>query len=638
MALLVSNRFFLPGAVNAAAHTVPYTFGGRFSGASANTTTDTSFEYGFSAEAFLFSAIDGSFFDQDTADFSAAVVLVCDRAYKFRAHAVNALMAESPFAAQTNFQTYAIASTSSVPVISGISQTGAAIACNFFPNTDESIVVAILQYRVFGSGAAWTSIATTAGATSGYTQTTATGVLTGLTCGVTYEVRLVLSRTTVNDQNLVSASGTFTSGACSPFVQTVPYSNLHAHGATIHGLVNPNGYSCRVRFGFGTLDAGSGSWGQHTAYQYFSGTTNQAFSDVIAGVNPNRTQHYRALCEYPDPTFASLVQGETLEFHTPFQPLVQALDEDHMHIYQYDGKYGVASAFYFTLSAPADTNSDRLVNTAPASLFVVGDIKVSKDGGAFSNVPIASITQVAASYPLYFVTLSITEMQGTQIAVLIVDQDGPAFRDAMIFIRTRVQLSQIDLDPTGIGGNTSGFLIAGVGTSPAVLATGGAISSGDITGANTSQILHRGTAAAGGGSTITLDSAAIASDDYYNGSVVSIVGGTGIGQSRVIIDYVAATRIATVNRAWSTAPAAGTNFVITEGQEVWSQKATGELATLPTSGSTYGEFIQFLFQRFAYYRTQTASHFDMYKADGTTLIAGGTVSDDGLIQKAHKLS
>jgi hypothetical protein len=393
-----------------------------------------------------------------------------------------------------------------------------------------------------------------------------------------------------------------------------------------------------VRFGWDNLNAGSGTWPQYTAYQYFSGTTEQGFSAAISGVVPNRTQFFRALCEYPDPTFVSLIQGESLKFHTPFAPLADALKEDHMHIYEYDGKYGVASAFYFTLSAPATTNSDRLVNDAPGVLFVAGDIKISKDGGAFADVLIASITQVAVGNPLYKLSLSASEMSGTQIVVQFVDQDGPAFRDAFVFVRTKMQLGQMDVDATQIGGNTPGFIVTGVGTAPGIVATGGASSTGDISGANSSQVLHRGTAPAGSGTGITLDATAIGSDDYYVGSIISITGGSGVGQSRVIIDYVGATKIATVNRAWSTAPALGSTFVITEGQEVWTQKATGELATLPTSGSTYGEFIQFLFQRFGYYRTQTASHFDMYKADSTTLLAGGNVSDDGLIQKANKLT
>ena len=63
-----------------------------------------------------------------------------------------------------------------------------------------------------------------------------------------------------------------------------------------------------------------------------------------------------------------------------------------------------------------------------------------------------------------------------------------------------------------------------------------------------------GTAQAGGASTITLDSSASATDDIYNGATVTITGGTGSGQTRIISDYVGSTKVATVSAAWTTQP------------------------------------------------------------------------------------
>ena len=51
-----------------------------------------------------------------------------------------------------------------------------------------------------------------------------------------------------------------------------------------------------------------------------------------------------------------------------------------------------------------------------------------------------------------------------------------------------------------------------------------------------------------------LDAAASAVDDFYNGLVIRLTGGTGSGQIREIIDYVGSTKIATVSRAWGTNP------------------------------------------------------------------------------------
>ena len=69
-----------------------------------------------------------------------------------------------------------------------------------------------------------------------------------------------------------------------------------------------------------------------------------------------------------------------------------------------------------------------------------------------------------------------------------------------------------------------------------------------------------GTAAAGASSTITL--AAGATDDMYVGATIHITGGTGNGQSRVITDYVASTKVATVHKAWATTPDATSTYSI----------------------------------------------------------------------------
>jgi hypothetical protein len=71
-----------------------------------------------------------------------------------------------------------------------------------------------------------------------------------------------------------------------------------------------------------------------------------------------------------------------------------------------------------------------------------------------------------------------------------------------------------------------------------------------------------GTATAGAAGTITLDAAASASDDFYNSAIILLTGGTGVGQSRIISDYVGSTKVASVNGNWATNPASGTEFVI----------------------------------------------------------------------------
>lgn len=71
-----------------------------------------------------------------------------------------------------------------------------------------------------------------------------------------------------------------------------------------------------------------------------------------------------------------------------------------------------------------------------------------------------------------------------------------------------------------------------------------------------------GTAQAGGASSITLAAGASATDDFYNGMRISATGGTGSGQSALILDYNGTTKVATVGPAWTTPPDVTTTYSI----------------------------------------------------------------------------
>ena len=96
--------------------------------------------------------------------------------------------------------------------------------------------------------------------------------------------------------------------------------------------------------------------------------------------------------------------------------------------------------------------------------------------------------------------------------------------------------------------------IAGAGTAGAAPAWGPL-----LRGCGFSETLQAapvtGTAQAGSTSTtIKLAAGASATDDLYNGMIVSITGGTGVGQTRVIMDYVGSTKVATIDIAWTVTP------------------------------------------------------------------------------------
>jgi hypothetical protein len=82
-------------------------------------------------------------------------------------------------------------------------------------------------------------------------------------------------------------------------------------------------------------------------------------------------------------------------------------------------------------------------------------------------------------------------------------------------------------------------------------------------GTNTaSYAAHNGTAQAGAATTITLQSGASGSDDFYNTMIVEIADGAGKGQTREVTDYVGSTLVATVGAAWDVAPDSSSVYAV----------------------------------------------------------------------------
>lgn len=69
-------------------------------------------------------------------------------------------------------------------------------------------------------------------------------------------------------------------------------------------------------------------------------------------------------------------------------------------------------------------------------------------------------------------------------------------------------------------------------------------------------------AQAGGSNTVTLDASASATTDFYKGMLIVLVSGTGEGQAAYCTAYNGTTKVATVNRTWTTNPASGTGVAV----------------------------------------------------------------------------
>lgn len=131
-----------------------------------------------------------------------------------------------------------------------------------------------------------------------------------------------------------------------------------------------------------------------------------------------------------------------------------------------------------------------------------GDVKVSQDEGAFANV--GSLPTALGSG--WKIILSAAEMQATsKVVVQIVDSATKAVEDQEIII------------PIDYG-------------------------------------VRSGTAQAGAAGSVTLDASASATTDFYKGSRIDIVGGTGVGQSRICTAYNGTSKVATVGANWAVNP------------------------------------------------------------------------------------
>ena len=114
--------------------------------------------------------------------------------------------------------------------------------------------------------------------------------------------------------------------------------------------------------------------------------------------------------------------------------------------------------------------------------------------------------------------------------------------------------------------------------------------------ASTAQaVIRSGTAQSGSTSnTIKLDASASATNSIYVGNIVTITGGTGLGQSRSITAYVGATKVATVDRNWITTPDNTSTFAIYANttpttfsdQGVAQAAASGSITLAATASAT----------------------------------------------------
>lgn len=225
--------------------------------------------------------------------------------------------------------------------------------------------------------------------------------------------------------------------------------------------------------------------------------------------------------------------------------------------------------------------------TAETALTLTqADFRLSKNGAAFAQKNDAtSGTHMENGY--YSVPLNTTDTNTLGTLKLAVNETGalPVWVECMV-VPANVWDSLFGADQLQVHVNemTAGIITATVIAADAIgaselaadavteiqsgLATAAALTTVDdfldteIAAIVAALIIRSATAQAGAAGTITLDASASAVDDFYNGTLVLITSGTGVGQVRLITDYVGSTKVATIGPNWQTNPSATSVFSI----------------------------------------------------------------------------
>jgi hypothetical protein len=190
--------------------------------------------------------------------------------------------------------------------------------------------------------------------------------------------------------------------------------------------------------------------------------------------------------------------------------------------------------------------ANAVVNTASAQL---GVNVINAAGTAWASGAITDSVFGADTYPRAIRTAA-TNGAGAGY----VDLDGSASSVDNFYVGCSIKIT------SGTGAGQSRTIILYVGSTKRayvdrIWVTNPTIATYLINiGKLTLDVLNVGIATAGGASTITLATSAVATNEYYDGAKIFIISGTGLGQSRIIATYVGSTRVATVTDIWATQP------------------------------------------------------------------------------------
>jgi hypothetical protein len=259
--------------------------------------------------------------------------------------------------------------------------------------------------------------------------------------------------------------------------------------------------------------------------------------------------------------------------------------------------WGTAYTFRAPIVKAGSTDYALTADWTPAA----GDVKISKDGGAFANI--ATLPTFVSGDAALNWTLSAAETEATEVVIQVIDSATKAVQDQFFRLQT----------------TKAGALQVGVPQAVQSI----------------------------GDTAITLDATAAAQTDFYKGSVVTIISGDGANQARIITAYNGSTKVATIDRGWDVALTTGgtrsvfavfpqgLNQPLTSAQTTSAVPTTAQIATeifdtqTVEAGMTFRGALRLMGAVLAGRRSGTGSGTEVFNAAVTNAKPRVTATIDG---------
>jgi hypothetical protein len=215
-----------------------------------------------------------------------------------------------------------------------------------------------------------------------------------------------------------------------------------------------------------------------------------------------------------------------------------------------------------------------------SAIIVAGDVKLSKDGGTFTNlITLPVISPVGGSQ--IKISLSATECQCKIGMIRFKDQTSPAeWEEQTIVFYTYGNVNAYDTRDF----TTQQSLINAVWDETLTSANHNTLDSAGQKLRRTyeTKVVSYGIAQVGTANTITLAGNESSVNEIYTNATITIVSGTGVGQTRSIKSYNGITKVIGVSINWSIIPDATSTYVI---QAVGSARVSEVLTAAVNSNS-----------------------------------------------------